>query len=62
MKKMKKSKYGKHPMKKVETTPWAEVHINLIGSYTVKTQKADLTDILIKITLVAMIFINPITG
>ena len=42
--------------------PWAEVHIDLIGPYTVKTQKLDSKGIPIELTLVAMRFIDPVTG
>ena len=61
-KKTNKPKYGKLPIKEVETIPWAEVHIDLIGPYTVKTQKLDTKGLPIELTLVAMEFIDPVTG
>ena len=38
---MQKPKYGKLPTMEVETTPWTEVHIDLIGPQTVNTNKMD---------------------
>ena len=61
-KKTNKPKYGKLPVKTAEVTPWAEVHVDLIGPYTVKTQRLDTKGVPITLTLTAMTFIDPSTG
>ena len=38
-KKTNKLKYGKLPLTTTEVKLWAEVHIDIIGPYTVKTQR-----------------------
>ena len=50
-KKTNKPKYGKLPVKTAEVTPWAEVHVDLIGPYTVKTQRLDTKGVPITLTL-----------
>ena len=57
-----KSKYGKMLVKTAETTPWAEVNVDLIGPYTVKTQRLDAKGVPITLTLTAMTCIYPSTG
>ena len=47
-------------VKVAEVTPWAEVHVDLIGHYMVK--KLDAKGIPIMLTLTAMTFIDPSTG
>ena len=57
-----KPKYSKLPTKEVNTTPWTEVCIDLIGPYTVKTRNVDSEGIYIKLTLVSMTCIDLVTG
>ena len=49
-------------IKSTEATPWAKIHVDLIGHYTVKTKKLDTKGVPIRLILTAMIFINPSTG
>ena len=61
-KKTGKPKYGKLPAKRAEVEPWAQVDIDLIGPYTIKTNKKDSKGLPIELVLVAMTFIDPATG
>ena len=62
IKKTNKPNYDKMPVKTTEATPWVEVNVELVGPYTIKTQKWDSTDIPSEVTLVVVAFINPVTG
>ena len=61
-KKTNKPNYGKLPVKTTEVTPCVEVYVDLIGSYTVKTQRLDTKGVPITLTLTEMTFIDPRTG
>jgi hypothetical protein len=60
-----KRKYGHLPLKDVgELTPWKEVHIDLIGPYTVATKQRQPGNILkeVELCLIAMTMVDPATG
>ena len=57
-----KPRYGKLYVKVAEATPWTEVHVDIIGPYTINTHKLDAKDISITLTLSAIIFIDPSAG
>ena len=45
-----------------EVEPWAQVDIDLIGPYTIKTNEVDSKGLPRELTLVATTFIDPATG
>ena len=55
-KKIGKPKYGKIPAKK------AEIYVDLIGPYKIKTNKTTDKDVLVELKLTVMTFIDPTTG
>ena len=63
--KPRKRKYGQLPPKNVgELTPWATVHIDLIGPYTINTKQfqPDGTIKEVELHLTCMTMIDPATG
>ena len=50
------------PVNVAEVTPWAEVHVDLIGPYTINTQKLDAKGVPITLSLTEMTFIDPSKG
>ena len=49
-------------IKAVEATPWAEVYVNLIVPYTVKTHRLDVKGVPKTLILTDTTFIDPSTG